>query len=546
MHNQESITIDRWQRAQEFAAQVDAQAGLRLNNMVSEMLHAKPASRPLEAFACAAGACTLLPDRAEPWIALAAACDQLRQFAHLQSEAARIALTIDPNNPMAWHNLALAEMKLYQWDDALVSANNAHRNNPANPYHLLLSASLAWQLSKWPLAEQLFSGALHAFGPTDDSIKLTDDGRKFLHECHAARSTIYAQLGDWDKAFADAWMGRKYAYRNYITHLCEKNKVWRAGKGLKLGNKVLLALEFGLGDQIQAARLIPVFQQAHPDKRIAVACTQQLVSLFQDSFPGITVVPSFAAEVQGMFTQQWTVVPHSELEYWNHLQGNYALGEWPGKPYLHVATRDDGRDGAAVSWAPACKPGHVAIAFCWQGNPNHNYDWARSIPVEFFANWISDRQAAGVKATYHSVQYGVSGVGPTDPMTVLPDHVENCAAHLTDMRATALALRKFDIVVGCDTSVMHLAGALGIPTVMLNCYARDWRWTMPKHLYDPALFVSITQQRPGDWLSVFNQLGSTIDKVLDHVETRELANAVRSTNAPTSAAPVTVPVTVNA
>ncbi|MDI9336248.1 MAG: hypothetical protein QM520_04380, partial [Gammaproteobacteria bacterium] len=64
-----------------------------------------------------------------------------------------------------------------------------------------------------------------------------------------------------------------------------------------------------------------------------------------------------------------------------------------------------------------------------------------------------------------------------------------------------------DLVITVDTSVAHLAGALGKPVWLLNRLDTCWRWgnsgnTTPWY---PSMFI-MRQERPGDWASVFRQL----------------------------------------
>lgn len=51
---------------------------------------------------------------------------------------------------------------------------------------------------------------------------------------------------------------------------------------------------------------------------------------------------------------------------------------------------------------------------------------------------------------------------------------------LTDFAETAAALSALDLVIAVDTSVAHLAGALGRPTWVLLPFAPDWRWLLER------------------------------------------------------------------
>jgi ADP-heptose:LPS heptosyltransferase len=68
-----------------------------------------------------------------------------------------------------------------------------------------------------------------------------------------------------------------------------------------------------------------------------------------------------------------------------------------------------------------------------------------------------------------------------------------------------------DLVISIDTSVAHLAGALGRPTWILLPYNADWRWLGQREdspWYPTARLFR--QQRPGDWAGVIGALGAAL------------------------------------
>lgn len=80
-------------------------------------------------------------------------------------------------------------------------------------------------------------------------------------------------------------------------------------------------------------------------------------------------------------------------------------------------------------------------------------------------------------------------------------------AELASFDDTAAVLSLCDAVVCVDTSVAHLAGALGRNTLVLLPFQPDWRWTLdrPSGPWYPAVRL-FRQPAPGDWASVINGL----------------------------------------
>ncbi|WP_239020350.1 glycosyltransferase family 9 protein [Novacetimonas pomaceti] len=86
-----------------------------------------------------------------------------------------------------------------------------------------------------------------------------------------------------------------------------------------------------------------------------------------------------------------------------------------------------------------------------------------------------------------------------------------------DMDDTAAIIMNLDIVVSVDTSVVHLAGALGRPTIMMDRYDNCWRWQSGRHdsQWYPQLRI-VRQSRPGDWEGVVAQVRDLLAAAAGH------------------------------
>jgi len=72
---------------------------------------------------------------------------------------------------------------------------------------------------------------------------------------------------------------------------------------------------------------------------------------------------------------------------------------------------------------------------------------------------------------------------------------------------TAAVMKNLDLVVTVDTSVAHLAGALGVPVWVMLPFVPDWRWFdgKGKSAWYPTMYL-FRQQKPGDWESVMRKV----------------------------------------
>jgi len=114
----------------------------------------------------------------------------------------------------------------------------------------------------------------------------------------------------------------------------------------------------------------------------------------------------------------------------------------------------------------------LRVGLVWSGNPNYRDDESRSLSL------LPLLPLLDLDATFVSLQKDAK---PRDQLVLneRPDII-NCAAHLTDFAETAALISCLDLVITSDTSVAHLAGALGCPTWILLSHTPDWRWLLDR------------------------------------------------------------------
>lgn len=157
-------------------------------------------------------------------------------------------------------------------------------------------------------------------------------------------------------------------------------------------------------------------------------------------------------------------------------------------PYLHA----DATATAAFKARLAAYPG-LRVGIAWQGSFTTYWDFKRSLAPERFAP-LAD--IPGV--TLFSLQKN----RPAPPFMV------DWTAELEDFADTAALIAALDLVISVDTSVVHLAGALGQPVWLLNFATTEWRWRLGRAAPDeptpwyPDTLREFRQPRFGDWPSV--------------------------------------------
>src|SRR5581483_8621832 len=109
--------------------------------------------------------------------------------------------------------------------------------------------------------------------------------------------------------------------------------------------------------------------------------------------------------------------------------------------------------------------------------------------------------AAGQRS---QVDFGGALAQLTDP--------DDVSAHA--LAETAALLSALDLIVTSDTSVAHLAGALGLPVWVALHAAPDWRWLLERA--DSPWYPSMRlfrQRSPGDWSEVFERLAREVGEL---------------------------------
>lgn len=251
-------------------------------------------------------------------------------------------------------------------------------------------------------------------------------------------------------------MGRMGWQRRTTTEPPRSVPEWK-GESLA-GKSIAIWSEFGLGDEIFFLRFAKTFRERCGAKRVSVVCQGPLVELYEASGTADEVVD--VNNVSSMSAVDYWVYPHAIPVHLPLILD--ALP--PAVPYLR-APQD------VTARLPSVDPQKLKVGIVFKGNPTHENDRERSLPslgvlddlvklggVEFFS--LQKGAGADEAARYGQLYRNFHDIGPD----------------LNTMAETASAIAALDIVLTVDTSVAHVAGAMGKPVwLMLPSYG-DWRW----------------------------------------------------------------------
>jgi tetratricopeptide (TPR) repeat protein len=378
-------------------------------------------------------------------------------------------LALTPGHPAALYNRGNALSALGRYVEAIAAFDRALA---AAPNH-----GKAW--NNRGRALQALDRHADAVASFDKAIGLQKD----YADAHFNRALSLLTLGDLAPGF------EQYEWRWKRSGMSDTRRGY--GKPLWLGEyplarkTILLHAEQGLGDTIQFARYAPLLARA--GARVVLEVPPELKNLLAD-LEGVA-----ACHARGETLPAYDVhCPLGSLP----LALKTAPGTIPADiPYLRA------NEAHLVKWraALAALPGK-RVALAWAGNVSHVNDRNRSIDLALLEPLLA---LDGV--SFLSIQRELRG----NDAELLARHgnISHLGGELADMADTAAVAALADLTISVDTSVVHLAGALGRPVWVLLPFAPDWRWTQSNEVcpwYPQARLFR--QPALADWASAIATL----------------------------------------
>ncbi|MDB5393621.1 MAG: glycosyl transferase family 9 [Rhodospirillales bacterium] len=257
------------------------------------------------------------------------------------------------------------------------------------------------------------------------------------------------------------------------------------------GKTILLHAEQGYGDAIQFIRYAALVKKR--GGLVLVECSEPLRRLFA-SAPGIDRLVS-ADEPFPLFDC------HAPLLSLPAILGTMLETIPADTPYLRAES------DLVQKWRNQfSQPSRRKIGLAWRGNPTHSNDRKRSIPATAIADL---GRMAGIELISLQVDTTLDEIAAFSPVILY-----NMGSSLHDWADTAALVEALDLVITVDTSIAHLAGALGKPVWVLLPFAPDWRWLLDRcdSPWYPTMRL-FRQHAPGDWTRVLKEIRAALGSV---------------------------------
>jgi tetratricopeptide (TPR) repeat protein/glycosyltransferase involved in cell wall biosynthesis len=443
------------------------------------------------------------------------------------------ALQLDPDRIQTAHNLAGLFKQKNKLNDAVACYMHALKINPNLTYSLLGLGRILQEQGELAEAFKCYQKALE-IEPKNPEAQ--NNVGAFYHEQGNAKAAIshYRQalnfkpdfvdvinnlahalvdLGEFKEAFACHLRALELQPDNAIAHLelaltlllfgdfkrgfAEYEWRWRTNQveprqfqqplwdGADLhGKTILLHVEQGFGDSIQFIRYAPILRSR--GAKVMVACYPELMRLFA------TVAEIECLSVSFEDLPEFDV--HAPLMSLPRIVGTTLETIPTNVPYLAPP--------AECSFALA-SDANLKVGIVWAGSPKRRKDNQRSCSLSDFMQFLD---VPGI--AFYSLQKNLSECD----RTLLHHHlVPDLSPHLNDFADTASAISQLDLVIAVDTSVVHLAGALGKPVWVLLSFAPDWRWLLEREdnpWYPTARLFR--QSQPESWQELFDDVRAAL------------------------------------
>jgi tetratricopeptide (TPR) repeat protein len=437
-------------------------------------------------------ALALAPDSADAWNSRAGA---LRELGRLEDSLAACeqALRLRPGFAEALLNQGTALMKLDRPEEALPPYRSAKQFKPS----LAAVASCGEGLT------------LKSLGRFDEAMAAFDDAARLGSvDAVSNRGCLLLMLGDFEQGW-EGYESRWLAGRSLKEALGVKFPTW-SGKATA-GERLLVMNDHGLGDTIQFSRYVALAARAGVE--VTFLCPRKLHRLFA-AHVGARLVDRI--EDTDIFDAQIAV---SSLP---RAFGVRAGAIQAPAPYLKS------EEALQRKWAKRIGLHGFKIGVHWQGNPNPEADIGRSFPLAALASLATLPNVRLISLQKGAGAEQLDDLPPGMVVETLGDDFDAGPDAFVD---TAAVMSHLDLIITCDTSIAHLAGALGLAAWVALKRIAEWRWLCDRE--DSPWYPTMRlfrQQRRGDWSELFARMAASVEPLArpDRHVTRKRTIAVPS------------------
>jgi FkbM family methyltransferase len=346
---------------------------------------------------------------------------------------------------------------------------------------------------------------LGALDRLEESLECYDQVLEFRPddpECRFCRSLELLKMGQYKEGWAEyEWRFQRgsQALRELIGFLPDKPK-WQ-GEPLN-GKRILLYIEQGAGDQIQFIRYAKMVKER--GGHVIAACYAGLQKIVKDiegvdevvvHGPDVSLPADFDCDLIQSFMSLPRIFGTDETNI-------------PGEPYIKVRK--------TKKFSDLDNESAFLIGLSWAGSETHPRDFSRSCELKYFNRLTSLPDVKFVNLQMGSSKRFWQQCGSIDLVAGSDVPMIDVRERIIDFRDTADLLNRLDMVITVDTSLAHMAGAMGKPTWVVLGYNSDWRWGTEGT--ETPWYPSMRIFRGPNWDTIFTDVQKALEDKLTPVK----------------------------
>jgi tetratricopeptide (TPR) repeat protein len=417
---------------------------------------------------------------------LAVLYQSMYRYADAESRYRKV-LDLQPGHTAALNNLGLVLMAQSRLDEAVEAFTSLLQMRPGEGDAMRNLSSVFREQNRLDRAEEQLNSVLSA---DPENISARQD-----------RSLVWLQKGIFDKGWDE------YEWRNAGVDVSQRWPFpnWKGAKSTE--STVLVYPEQGIGDEVMFSSCVPDLTCVAG--QVILVCNERLESLFQRSFPAVSVM--------GRRLDQGA----SWLERLPRVDAQISIASLPKFFRRRKEDFQTAGNGAYLLVDPDALDkwryrygvlgNGLTVGLSWRGGHISNTQLKRSIPLVqwgdvlrvpnvHFVNLQYGDCAGELEAVRQHYAVSISDWNDSDP--------------LADMDDFAAKIQALDVVLSIDNSTAHLSGALGAQTWILQPFSPDWRWIPEQEgsYWYPSM-KQYRQATPGQWDAVLTRVADALRRL---------------------------------
>lgn len=441
----------------------------------------KSLERMEEAEQCYLAVLEQAPDNTDVVYNLAVLYQSMCRYVDAESGYRKV-LELEPAHIPALNNLGLVLMAQSRLDEAVGVFTELLQKQPDNFDAMRNLSTVFREKNRLDLAGQQLNNILSV---DHENIPARQD-----------RSLVWLQQGVFDKGWDE------YEWRNADVDLSERwpFPVWDGEPVPE--STVLVYPEQGVGDEIMFASCVR--DVVSVTGKVILVCDQRLEPVFQRSFPDVRVIGRKPDDG----TDWLDALPHVDMQVSVASLPKFFRRHRKDFPVVDGYLEADPKALEKWQLRYAGLGDGLKVGLSWRGGHLTNTQLKRSIPLEQWADILLQPGVCFVNLQYGDCAAELELVQERHAVKV---HDWPGSDPLVDMDDFSAKVQALDLVISIDNSTVHLAGALGVQTWILQPFSPDWRWlTGQDSSYWYQSVKMYRQASPGQWDTVLGEVADAL------------------------------------